>query len=894
MSGPDQVQDTEADPGYQHKEIQQSESRIRVASLLCSIEAAEPFKSAPWESPRTEAVHLEGLSQPRSSQSPLQRSPTKPWRTTHDRHLGDYEYSRPSEARLYYDRPFSTDPAPTPGTHMPSQANQYSQHDTQQRFCSPTSTTSHHHDSLPSLHSTPSTPHSHDHRRFQQAPERRDSALGRRDIDTRDSSNPSQERIYSSFNRDLLHRHPTGEYKSPFSTPPSTSSAGGYFAPRPASSAQRSASMHVDYNQDHLHPYDVDQLSRTVRSKSDFALHQQNYGPYLDQSPSMEPAPLFQPRKASIPSPVQEKPRHYGPPTPQSAPLYSNAPSYFYDQAQSFSHLEQVRPPYTPGHAPKRSIQVDSRRPSQGYILPPPEVLHAHNEVRKSTRIYGLDAADTPSRPPLAPSASYDSKPLQDIPDDVEEEYPHRPSRLHVVDSGYRSQREAPPPRYSHTYENRPSPSSPLAAGSNNRNTRYQTSVIDRPPYDHSPRDDMSFATTQQQPDSRPYSPGVDIQPPRWYQQYANAVPHKPQLPSQLQSRPSFSQGDSRSNASPARRGSDYTPSRHVIPRPDRSQEEQPSSESSFSAAVPHSNHEQGYGQSKPLQSRARSSIATSSPLSTTTAAASASHSVHPFDIPVAESPSSSVVSKAGDKRDRSQQEQEDPFAPEDGVKAKRKRANAEQLSVLNAAFERSYFPSTEERLRLSKQTKMCPRTVQIWFQNKRQSVKARTEAMDAAVAAVNGSSGLSAAGRRRGSQAQSQAQERSRAEAELEERQMRRRSHGGDHKDSTAPYYQQQQQTQQHLHQRQQQEPHPYPQTYSPQQYPPSYSVQYSQQQQRHSPPRQSAPSYASEKRRNSGPLTPSDPVLASLHIQLDSRDVDYFSRKRRATVAQMEHNKH
>ncbi|KAI7826490.1 Homeodomain-like protein, partial [Gamsiella multidivaricata] len=62
----------------------------------------------------------------------------------------------------------------------------------------------------------------------------------------------------------------------------------------------------------------------------------------------------------------------------------------------------------------------------------------------------------------------------------------------------------------------------------------------------------------------------------------------------------------------------------------------------------------------------------------------------------------------------------------EDGVKAKRKRANAEQLSVLNAAFERSYFPSTEERLRLSKQTKMCPRTVQIWFQNKRQSVKAR------------------------------------------------------------------------------------------------------------------------------------------------------------------------
>ncbi|ORZ11300.1 Homeodomain-like protein, partial [Lobosporangium transversale] len=63
--------------------------------------------------------------------------------------------------------------------------------------------------------------------------------------------------------------------------------------------------------------------------------------------------------------------------------------------------------------------------------------------------------------------------------------------------------------------------------------------------------------------------------------------------------------------------------------------------------------------------------------------------------------------------------------------KAKRKRANASQLSVLNAAFERSYFPSTEERLRLSKQCRMCPRTVQIWFQNKRQSVKAKTEAME-------------------------------------------------------------------------------------------------------------------------------------------------------------------
>ncbi|KAH7054877.1 Homeodomain-like protein, partial [Linnemannia elongata] len=59
--------------------------------------------------------------------------------------------------------------------------------------------------------------------------------------------------------------------------------------------------------------------------------------------------------------------------------------------------------------------------------------------------------------------------------------------------------------------------------------------------------------------------------------------------------------------------------------------------------------------------------------------------------------------------------------------KAERKRVSASRLSVLNASFERSYFPSTEERLQLAKQCQMSPRTVQIWFQNKRQSVRARS-----------------------------------------------------------------------------------------------------------------------------------------------------------------------
>ncbi|KAF9578609.1 hypothetical protein BGW38_005501, partial [Lunasporangiospora selenospora] len=47
------------------------------------------------------------------------------------------------------------------------------------------------------------------------------------------------------------------------------------------------------------------------------------------------------------------------------------------------------------------------------------------------------------------------------------------------------------------------------------------------------------------------------------------------------------------------------------------------------------------------------------------------------------------------------------------------------------------------------------------------------------------------------------------------------------------------------------------------------------------------------SGKRGSSGlimPLTPSEAVMSALHIQLDGRSVDYFSRKRRATIAKME----
>lgn len=64
--------------------------------------------------------------------------------------------------------------------------------------------------------------------------------------------------------------------------------------------------------------------------------------------------------------------------------------------------------------------------------------------------------------------------------------------------------------------------------------------------------------------------------------------------------------------------------------------------------------------------------------------------------------------------------------AHERNLKAKRKRASPNQLVVLNRIFAQTYFPSTEIRIELGKQLGMSPRTVQIWFQNKRQALRSR------------------------------------------------------------------------------------------------------------------------------------------------------------------------
>ena len=62
------------------------------------------------------------------------------------------------------------------------------------------------------------------------------------------------------------------------------------------------------------------------------------------------------------------------------------------------------------------------------------------------------------------------------------------------------------------------------------------------------------------------------------------------------------------------------------------------------------------------------------------------------------------------------------PMSARVTLKAKRKRASPQQLGLLNNIFEKTFFPSTELRNALGKELAMTSRTVQIWFQNRRQA----------------------------------------------------------------------------------------------------------------------------------------------------------------------------
>ncbi|KAI5123666.1 hypothetical protein M0805_001695 [Coniferiporia weirii] len=65
-------------------------------------------------------------------------------------------------------------------------------------------------------------------------------------------------------------------------------------------------------------------------------------------------------------------------------------------------------------------------------------------------------------------------------------------------------------------------------------------------------------------------------------------------------------------------------------------------------------------------------------------------------------------------------------------VKKKRKRADAAQLKTLNEVYARTAFPTTEERMELAKKLEMSARSVQIWFQNKRQSTRQSRSSVNA------------------------------------------------------------------------------------------------------------------------------------------------------------------
>ncbi|KAI8639343.1 hypothetical protein BD408DRAFT_421624 [Parasitella parasitica] len=59
-----------------------------------------------------------------------------------------------------------------------------------------------------------------------------------------------------------------------------------------------------------------------------------------------------------------------------------------------------------------------------------------------------------------------------------------------------------------------------------------------------------------------------------------------------------------------------------------------------------------------------------------------------------------------------------------DLLKIKRRRATVLQTQALQKVFDKTAFPSTGLRENLARHLGMSPRTVQIWFQNKRQAAR--------------------------------------------------------------------------------------------------------------------------------------------------------------------------
>ncbi|KXN66074.1 homeobox-domain-containing protein [Conidiobolus coronatus NRRL 28638] len=54
----------------------------------------------------------------------------------------------------------------------------------------------------------------------------------------------------------------------------------------------------------------------------------------------------------------------------------------------------------------------------------------------------------------------------------------------------------------------------------------------------------------------------------------------------------------------------------------------------------------------------------------------------------------------------------------------RRKRVTTKQLQVLNEQFKKNPFPSIEQRSKLSDILDISAKSIQIWFQNKRQTIR--------------------------------------------------------------------------------------------------------------------------------------------------------------------------
>ena len=96
---------------------------------------------------------------------------------------------------------------------------------------------------------------------------------------------------------------------------------------------------------------------------------------------------------------------------------------------------------------------------------------------------------------------------------------------------------------------------------------------------------------------------------------------------------------------------------------------------------------------------------------------------------------STSTISKGSNENsdkqvDNSHEQHEDGTVVFDDMH-KRRRMDTRQLHVLESVFEYTYFPSTELRQELAQQLGLTSRTIQIWFQNKRQNWRNKAKVDD-------------------------------------------------------------------------------------------------------------------------------------------------------------------